>query len=655
MRTSEPTTQLGPDYPVRPMPFSAVHLNDAFWAPRIEINRAVTIPFAFQQCEQTGRLALFDRAAHSLKGDPLVDKTPPGFPFDDSDVYKLIEGAAYTLRAQPDPALEAYVDRLVEAIRSAQEPDGYLYPARTIDPAHPHAWSGARRWQSERRNSHELYNLGHLYEAAVAYEQATGKRGLLDIALKSADLLDRTFGPGRASIWPGHQITELALVRLYRRSGDERCLDLARFLLDQRRPDGEDGSGEEYNQSHLPVVEQTEAVGHAVRAVYMYSGMADVAAVLGDAGYITAIDRIWEDVAAGKLYVTGGIGARHTGEAFGQAYELPNLTAYSETCASIGNVFWNHRLFLLHGDARYIDVLERTLYNALLAGVSLDGMSFFYDNPLESDGWHVRKPWFGCACCPANVSRFLPSLPGYMYATQADAIYVNLFVAGEAEVTLGGDRTVRLAQATRYPWDGLVRLTAGLDAPGRFTIKVRIPGWAWNQALPGGLYQFDGPVGEAVTLTVNGRAVELEVENGYAVLNREWQPGDTIELFLPMPVRRVTANSRVEADRGRVALQRGPLVYCAEWPDNPDGRVRDLLLAGDAALRIEAAPDLLGGVVVLKGRAHRRERNAAGELALSAQDFTAIPYYAWANRGPGEMIVWIRHGDAPDMAQAPAP
>jgi uncharacterized protein len=632
------------DYPVRPVPLTAVECKDDFWAPRIEINRAVTVPFAFDQCEVTGRIENFRRATAALRGDPDVDRTPPGFVFDDSDVYKVIEGAAYTLHVHPDPSLEAYVDSLVAVIAAAQEPDGYLYTARTIDPENPPPAAKSRRWEGERAHSHELYNLGHLYEAAVAYEQATGKRHLLDVAFRTAALLERTFGPDKQAIWPGHQITELALVKLGRATGEERYLELARFILDARGPDGREGSGREYNQSHRPVIEQHEAVGHAVRATYMYSGMADVAAVLGDSGYVEALDHIWDDVVSKKLYVTGGIGSTSEGEAFGDAYDLPNLTAYSETCAAIGNVFWNHRMFLLHGDARYIDVLERTLYNALIAGVSLDGMAFFYDNPLESDGTHERSPWFGCACCPSNVSRFLPSLPGYIYALQGDTIYVNLFVSGTAAIALAGNQTVKLEQETRYPWDGGVKITMKLDAPRIFTLKIRIPGWARGEAVPSDLYRFVGADEAPVTLKVNGEPIplgETTLDRGYATLQREWHPGDVVELDLPMPVRRVAANDRVDADRGRVALQRGPLVYCLEWPDNPGVRLHDLALADDAQPSYEPAPDLLGGIVVIKGDAVTLSTGAEGEQDSPRQPFTAIPYFAWANRGPGEMLVWI--------------
>ena len=392
-----------------PVPFTAVHVTDRFWAPKIEINRTVTIPFAFGKEEETGRVNNFIRAAEALRGEPH-DMKAPGYPFDDSDVYKVIEGASYTLSVAPDPKLDAYLDDLIAKIGAAQEKDGYLYTTRTIDPLHPHPWAGPKRWVFESVDSHELYNLGHLYEAAVAHYQATGKRTLLDIALRTADLLDATFGPGKQEIWPGHEITEMGLEKLYRFSGDVRNLRLAKFLLDSRGPDGRPGSGRIYNQSNVPVVQQTEAEGHAVRATYLYSGMADVAALTGDETYTNAIDRIWDNVAEKKLYITGGIGATSSGEAFGKNYQLPNMSAYNETCAAAGNDYWNQRLFLLHGDAKYIDVFERTLYNGLISGVSLDGKSFFYPNPLESNGQHHRSPWFGVACCPSNITRFMPSI-----------------------------------------------------------------------------------------------------------------------------------------------------------------------------------------------------------------------------------------------------
>jgi uncharacterized protein len=634
------------DYPVQPIPFTAVHLNDVFWAPRIETNRQVTIPFAFEQCELSGRVDNFVRAATALRGEALSNRKAPGYPFDDTDPYKVIEGASYALSVHPDPKLDAYVDALIAKIAAAQEPDGYLYTTRTIDPKSPHPWAGPARWTLEKVDSHELYNLGHLYEAAVAHYQATGKRTLLDVALRTADLLTRTFGPGKTAIWPGHQITEMGLVKLYRVTGEQKYLDLARFMLEVRGPDGDEGAGREYNQSHRKVVDQTEAVGHAVRATYMYSGMADVAALTDDKAMLAASDAIWSNVVGKKLYITGGIGATGRGEAFGGAFELPNMTAYNETCAAVGNDYWNHRLFLLHGDAKYIDVMERTLYNGLISGVSLDGKSFFYPNPLESAGQHQRSPWFGVACCPGNITRFLASVPGYVYAKQTGAIYVNLFAAGSADVALDSGRRMRLVQETRYPWDGAVRITVTPDADAPLTLKVRIPGWARNEPVPSDLYRFADAAAPAPSLAVNGAPVPLLVDKGYVALTRRWKAGDTIALTLPMPVRRVAASDKVEADRGRVALQRGPIVYAAEWPDNPGGRVRNLVLPDAEALTSEFRPALLNGVQVVTGRVVALTRNAAGGVTRTPQPFTAIPYATWANRGRGEMLVWLPTTDA---------
>ncbi len=646
------------DYPVKPVPFTAVHVTDGFWAPRIEINRTVTIPFAFQKDEETGRVDNFIRAAMALRGEPFENHKYPPYPFDDSDVYKVIEGASYTLSVHPDAKLEAYIDGLIEKIGAAQEKDGYLYTARTIDPAHPHPWSGNQRWILEGVDSHELYDLGHLYEAAVAHYQATGKRTLLDIALRTANLLDATFGPGKRSIWPGHQIVEMGLAKLYRVTGDVRYLNLAKFMLDSRGPDSsEKGAGNPYVEAHKRVVDQTEAVtgGHAVRATYMYSGMADVAALTGDAAYIDALDKIWENVAGKKLHITGGIGARAAGEAFGADYELPNLTAYNETCAAVGNDFWNHRLFLLHADAKYVDVMERTLYNGLISGVSLDGKTFFYENPLEATGFankDKRSPWFGVACCPANITRFMASVPGYVYAQRGDALWVNLFVASTADVKLDNGRTVKMIQDTRYPWDGTVKIEVSPDESAHLTIRVRIPGWARNEPIASDLYRFAETLNDPVEIEVNGKAVPIHLDQGYVPLTRTWAKGDTIVLRLPMPVRRVLANDHVAADRGRVALERGPIVFAAEWPDNPNGQVRNLMLPRNSRLTAEFKPGVLNGVEVVKSKAIALAYDANGQVTKTPEEFTAIPYYAWANRGRGQMMVWFPETEA---SAKPAP
>jgi DUF1680 family protein len=407
-------SQTNNDYPIRPVPFTSVKVTDAFWAPRIKLNHDVTIPIALKQCYITGRVDNFKVAGHLKEGKFCTE-----FPFDDTDIYKIIEGASYSLQTSPDPQLEARIDTLIYYVGKAQEPDGYLYTTRTIDPAHPHPWSGKERWINESNGSHELYNCGHLYEAAVAHFLATGKRTFLDIAIKNADLLVRTFGPGKLAKSPGHQIVEMGLVKMYRVTGKKEYLDLAKFFLDCR------GNGSEYSQDNKKVIDQSEAVGHAVRATYMYSGMADVAALTGNMDYLHAIDRIWNDVVTSKLYITGGIGAIGDHEGFGAKYELPNMSAYNETCASIGNIYWNYRLFLLHGESKYYDVLEQTLYNGMISGISLSGDHFFYPNPLESMGQHSRSEWFGCACCPSNVCRFIPSIPGYMYGQTDSRLYVT--------------------------------------------------------------------------------------------------------------------------------------------------------------------------------------------------------------------------------------
>ena len=639
------------DYPYKPVPFTAVHLNDTFWAPRLETNRLTTIPYAFGKCESSGRMYNFERAAAVLRGENITDRKPPGYPFDDTDPYKVLEGASYSLAVQPDPKMAAYLDKLIALIASAQEPDGYLYTTRTIDPQHPHAWAGTKRWVKDQDLSHELYNAGHLFEAAAAHYQATGKTNLLTVALREADLLCQTFGPAtnQLHVWPGHEIVEMGLAKLYRVTGDTRYLNLAKYFIDVR---GSHPGGDDYHQSRIPPVDQTAAIGHAVRAGYLYSGMADVAALTGDTNYVRAIDAIWENCVGKKLYVTGGIGARASGEAFGADYELPNLSAYNETCAAVANDYWNERLYLLHGDAKYVDVLERTLYNGLLAGVSLDGTTFFYPNPLESDGKHQRSPWFGCACCPGNITRFLPSLPGYFYAQKADSIFVNLFAGGIADITLDDGRAVKLTQETKYPWDGAVKITVAPDKKSRFTVAVRIPGWARHEAVPGGLYQFvQGAPDKPVTLKVNGKNVPVKLAKGYVCLDRSWKNGDVIELNLPMPVQRVVAGDKVKADQGRIALQRGPVVFCAEWPDNPDGKVRTLMLPRDQSFTAAFEPSLLNGVETISGRALSLSEDAHGAQLKKEQPFKAIPYFAWANRGKGEMTVWFASPDA----VAPAP
>jgi len=625
------------DYPVQPVPFTQVRFEDDFWAPRLETNRTVTIPHVFAMSQETGRIDNFALAGGLIEGQQCGS-----YPFDDTDLYKAIEGASYSLMLVRDSALDAYLDSVIALIAGAQEPDGYLYTARTNNAEPLRRWFGSERWE-RLQGSHELYNAGHLYEAAAAHFLATGKRNLLDVALKNANLIDSTFGHGKLQRPPGHEVIEMGLVRLYRVTGERRFLDLAKFFIDVRgKPlDGRELGGE-YNQDHMPVVEQTEAVGHAVRAGYLYAGVADVAALTGERAYVRAVDRIWEDVVGRKLYLTGGIGATGGNEGFNDPYVLPNMSAYNETCASIANIYWNHRMFLLHADARYIDVLERTLYNALLSGISLEGNTFFYPNPLESVGQHSRTPWFTCACCTGNVTRFIASVAGYAYAVAGSDFYVNLYAGSHADVEIAGER-VRVRQQTRYPWDG--EITVVVEPEGgaaHFTLNLRIPGWAENAPVPSDLYRFLGESAESPTLTVNGEPVALRLRNGYARIDRTWQVGDSVHLHLPMPVRRVAAIDSVEADRGRVALERGPVVYAVEWPDEPDGQVRNLLLPDDVTLEPAFEPDLLHGVTVIDGsaRAYRRVPETDA-LAFTDVPLRAIPYYAWAHRGPGEMAVWL--------------
>lgn len=622
-------------YPISAVPFTRVQLQDTFWTARLETNRSVTIPFGFKKSEEEGRLRNFERAAH-LRHDAYEGKMP----FDDTDVYKLIEGAAYSLQSHPDPELERFLDGVIAQIAQAQEPDGYLTTYKTIDPTKsPAPWlKPGPRWELELEGSHELYNSGHLYEAAYAHFRATGKRTLLDVALKNADLIDRTFGPGRRMTPPGHQIIETGLFKLAEATGEERYRKLARFFLDQRgNAQGHKLHGP-YNQDHQPVVEQREAVGHAVRAAYMYSAMVDVAALEDDPLYRQAIERIWEDVVGRRMYITGGLGSRHDGEAFGDAFELPNRTAYAETCAAIASVYWNQRMFLQSGDAKYVEVLERTLYNAAIAGVSLAGDTFFYPNPLESDGRYAfnqgaltRKPWFDCSCCPTNLARFIPSLPDYIYAVRGEAVFVNLFVASRASFEVGG-AGLTITQTTGYPEDGHVQIRLDSPGPRAFALHVRIPGWARGQPVPSDLYRYVGGDAREYALSLNGRRLNADLARGYAVITRTWNPGDVVTLSLPMTIRRVVADERVAENRGKVALERGPLVYCAEGVDN-GGSVLDLILPDAAALEARRRPDLLGGVTVIEGAALSRDGKA--------RTLTAIPYYAWSNRGPGEMAVWL--------------
>jgi len=622
------SAQINHGYPIDPVPFTSVKVTDNFWGQRLQASREVTIPLAFSKCEETGRYENFVKAAH-----PSDTYKVEGFSFDDTDVYKTIEGASYSLQTYPDKKLQKYIDSVLVIVAGAQEPDGYLYTARTVNPKHPHNWAGKERWVAVENLSHEFYNLGHMIEGAVAHYQATGKRNFLNIAIKYADCVCREIGngPQQKKYVPGHQIAEMALVKLYMVTGDKKYLDQAKFFLDTR---GYTSRKDAYSQAHKPVVEQDEAVGHAVRAVYMYSGMADVA----DSSYIKAIDKIWDNIVSKKIYITGGIGARHAGEAFGNNYELPNQSAYCETCAAIGNVYMNYRLFLLHGDAKYFDVLERTLYNGLISGVSLDGGSFFYPNPLSSNGKYSRKPWFGCACCPSNVSRFIPSLPGYVYAVKNDQVYVNLYLSNKAELKVD-KKKILLEQETGYPWNGDIRLKI-TQGNQDFTMKLRIPGWVRGNVLPSDLYSYADNQKPAYQVSVNGQTVESDVNDGYLSIARKWKKGDVVEVHFDMIPRIVKANPKVEADHGRVAVERGPIVYCAEWPDNRFN-VHSILLNQHPQFKVTDKPELLYGIRQITTDAQALSYDKAGKLVTKDVELTLIPYYAWAHRGEGDMEVWL--------------
>jgi DUF1680 family protein len=635
------------DYPIQPVAFTNVKLNDHFWSSRIETNRTVTIPASFERCKSTGRIKNFEMAAAG-KG-----KFCTTYPFDDTDIYKTIEGASYSLALHPDKRLEAYVDSLITIVGKAQEPDGYLYTFRTIDPLHAGAWAGTERWVKEQENSHELYNAGHMYEGAAAHFMATGKRNFLNIALRNADLLVKTFGTGKRHVAPGHEIVEMGLVRLYRITGKREYLDLAKFFLDERgKKDYNKKSKNAYEngiywQDDKPVVDQDEAEGHAVRAMYLYAGMADVAALTGDKQYLAAIDKIWDNMVSKKMYVQGSIGAVGDGERFGANYELPNATAYNETCAAIGNVFWNHRMFLLHGNAKYIDVLEKTLYNGLISGVGLDGKSFFYTNAMQiqdnfnhADIERERAGWFTCSCCPTNVVRLMPSIPGYVYAQNGNDVFINLFISGRGNLKVN-NKALKITQQNNYPWNGALAFIIDPAAGINMNLKIRIPGWTQNQAVPSDLYAYQQPSLQKVVIKVNGKVVDYKMMNGYAVISKKWKKNDKVEMNLPMQVQRVIANDKLVEDKGKIALQRGPVMYCAEWKDN-NGKAANLIIPQNATFTTEYKPNMLNGITVLKSEVKGVNIDTDG-LNISTQNktFTAIPYYAWANRGKGEMTVWF--------------
>ena len=663
--TAQKTKTLSNGYPFSQVPFTSVKIaHDSFWGNRLQAARKVTIPLAFSKCETEHRYKNFEMAAYTLQhpGHKGLDTKEwnvskfMGFSFDDTDVYKTIEGASYILQTYPDKKLKAYIDSVLDVVAAAQEPDGYLYTARTINPKHPHNWSGDKRWENDETLSHKLYNLGHMVDAACAHYQATGSRKFLDIAKRYADCVVREVGPkdGQAKVVPGHQIAEMALARLYTLTGEKKYLDEAKYLLDYR---GKTKIRNPYSQSHEPILKQSEAVGHAVRAGYMYAGIADVAALTQDSDYIKTIDRIWDNIVSKKYYITGGVGARHAGEAFGSNYELPNMTAYNETCAAISMVYLFERMFLLHGDSKYIDCLERTLYNGVISGMSMDGGRFFYPNPLSSDGKYAfnadnnttRQPWFGCACCPSNICRFIPSVPGYLFGVKDNNIFVNLFAANVSTIKVNG-KDVILEETTEYPWNGDIKITVKKSNAKNANLLIRIPGWARNQVVPSDLYQFADKETPSYSVTVNGKAVEadLSANKGYLPA-KNIRKGDVVRIHFDMPVRTVIANQKVADDKSKVAVERGPLVYCAEAADNNGEPVLRAVMGKKPTFNVvdnysiqntetKNAPAFTVKAIKTEGQILN---DSADGISLKNCTLTLIPYYAWNHRGANQMNVWF--------------
>ncbi|MBF4492343.1 glycoside hydrolase family 127 protein [Flavobacterium sp. MR2016-29] len=629
VQSSDKTSALKAGYEIEPVNIQNVKLTDSFWLPIIKRVQEVTIAYAIQKCNEEGRFENF-----LIAGKQKTGTVRGQMPFDDTDVYKIIEGASNTLISAPNPKLDRVLDSLIAIVKIGQEKDGYLTTWRTINPAKPPApWVPViegKRWES-LQISHECYNAGHLIEAAVVHYEATGKRNFLDIAIKNADLLVRTFGDGPDQVKgvPGHQIVETGLIKLYQITGKEDYLKLAKYYLDNRGNPNNHKLYGEYAQDHIPVVQQNEVVGHAVRAVYMYAGMTDIAAMTKDKGYTDAINNLWTNMVNKKMYITGGIGSRHDGEAFGNNYELPNLTAYNETCAAIGDVYWNHRLHNLTGKSQYFDVIERTMYNGLISGISLDGKEFFYPNALESDGIFksnrgscTRQAWFDCSCCPTNLIRFVPSIPGLIYSKSQYILYVNLYASNNASFTLG-KTDLKISQQTGYPWNGKVVISVDPKKEGQFTIKLRVPGWARNEVLPGDLYSYKKASTQKATINLNGEILEIQPENGYFTIKRNWKKGDKINLNFPMEVQEVETNLKVETNKNKVSLEYGPIVYAVEEIDNKNNFDKVNVSVGDT-FQVKKEANLLQGVNVIEN-----------------SKFKAIPYYSWSNRGVGKMKVWL--------------
>ena len=615
-------------YSIEPVDIKNVKLTDEFWLPIVKRVQEKTIEYAIQKCTEEGRFDNFLIAGGQMKG------TVKGvMPFDDSDVYKIIEGASNSLISAPNEPLEKLLDSLIGIVKVGQEKDGYLTTWRTIDPAKPPAtWvkvDKGVRWEYLAM-SHELYNAGHMFEAAVVHYKATGKRNFLDIALKNADLMVKTFGveDNKIHAVPGHQIIETGFIKLYEVTKKEAYLDLAKYFLDNRgNPENHESFGP-YAQDHIPVIEQDEVVGHAVRAVYMYAGMSDIAAIKNDSLYSNAVNNLWSNMVDKKMYITGGIGAKHDGEAFGENYELPNLTAYNETCASIGSVYWNHRLHKSSGDVKYFDVIERTLYNGLISGLSLDGTNFFYPNPLESDGVYkfnqgacTRKSWFNVSCCPTNIVRFIPSISGLLYSKEHNTVYVNLYASSNASLVLENNN-VKIIQETKYPLNGKITVTISPEKESEFTVKFRIPGWSRNEVLPSDLYEYSNPLENENSIKINDKEISIESNNGYYSITKKWKKGEKVTLDFPMKVRKVIADEKIEDDKNKMALEYGPIVYAIEEVDNKNNF--DAISISSLDKFTVKQESILGGI-----------------NTLNNENLKAIPYYTWSNRGVGKMKVWL--------------
>lgn len=621
-----------PARPIQPVNFSKVKIHDQFWKPRIDLVTKVTLPVCIDQTEnQTPRIRNFEKVSRK------AGEKHEGIFYDDSDVFKALEAIAYSLSNNRDPLLEKKADEWIDKIASAQLEDGYLNTYYTLGDL-------STRWSD--MSMHEDYIGGHLIEAGVAYYEATDKRKLLDVAIRFANHFAGIFGPQKRHWVTGHEELELALVKLFRVTADRKYLELANWLLEERGNKYAvgytwgDWKDTAYAQDVIPVRKQREITGHAVRAMYLYTGAADVASHTGDQGYMEAMKAVWEDVVYRNMYITGGIGSSGSNEGFSKDFDLPNEQAYCETCASVGMVFWNQRMNQLTGDAQYIDVLERSLYNAANDGLSLDGSLFFYGNPLASDGRHKRRPWFGTACCPSNIARLVESLGNYIYAASEDRLYLNLFIASSTSVDVGGGRA-EIKMDTNYPWDGKIAVQVSPAKKTQFKLHIRIPGWALGQPVPGKTYRYLNFSGAQYSININGQPASYTLEDGYAIVNREWKRGDRIEIDFPMEVRRVVARNEVSENMNRVALERGPLVYCIEHADN-NGRAFNVILPDNAPLNSVFESELLNGVQTISGQLPVVITAENGmDIKTELRTVKAIPYFSWANRGQGEMQVWI--------------